>query len=338
MPPLPTGKVPLEVLRRCVFSNLGIPCEELLKGPNVGEDAAILKIGERALVLATDPITGAKGKIGWLSVHVNANDVASCGVKPRWYLAVALLPEGGDEELLNSIMVDINSALIQIGASLIGGHTETTPGLDRPIIVGLMIGETEMGNYVTTGGARPGDSIILTKGAGIEGTGILAQDLRHLLDEELDSELLDKASNMLEKISVVPEAMKAMEVGGIHSLHDPTEGGVLNGLWEMAEASDVGFMIEEEAIPIAKETRNICQVLAVDPLKLLGSGSLLIVVEPERELHVLQALSEIGIEASIIGSITPPREGRYLIKVDGTKEQVMAIDQDELYRILDELG
>jgi hydrogenase maturation factor len=336
--PLPTGKVPIEVLRRSVFSYLGISGDRILQGPNVGEDAAIIDMGDRVLIVATDPITGAEGRIGWLSVHINANDVASCGARPLWYLSVALLPEGGDEELLKSIMEDVNDALREIGVSLIGGHTETTPGLDRPILIGFMMGEAPKDRYVTTSGARPGDSIILTKSAGIEGTSILAQDLAIMLEGKIGGDVLRRGRAMIKNISVVPEAMKAMEVGGVHSLHDPTEGGLLNGLWELAEAAEVGLTVYEERIPIAPETGEICKILDIDPLKLLGSGAMLITASQEKASLIVEELERIDILATIIGKVTLVEEGRILVGVDGSRTLITAVEQDELYRTLDRLG
>ncbi len=334
----PTGKVPSDILRRVVFERLGVPCDRLLQGPHVGEDAAVIDNGDRVLVVATDPITGAVGNVGWLAVHINANDVASTGARPLWFLCVTLLPEGAGEELLKGIMEQMHAACIEVGVSLIGGHTETTPGLDRPILIGFMMGEAEKDRYVTTGGAVPGDAIILTKGAGIEGTAILAEDLERYLRGRVDEDILQSAQKMINRISVVPEAMKAVEIGGVHSLHDPTEGGLLNGIWEMAEASGVGAEIWEESVPVAEETRIVCEALEVDPLKLMGSGALMIVVEPERAGEMVEALQEMGVEASVIGEIKTLEYGRILLKKDGISVPIEAVDQDEVYRLLEKYG
>jgi len=334
----PTGKIPSEVLRRIVFERLGVPCDRLLQGPHVGEDAAVIDVGDRVLVVATDPITGAVGNVGWLAVHVNANDVASTGARPLWFLCVTLLPEGSGEELLEGIMDQMHAACVEVGVSLVGGHTETTPGLDRPILIGFMMGEAQKDKYVTTGGAKPGDAIVLTKGVGIEGTAILAGDLEKILREKVEEEILLSAQSMIERISVVPEAMKAVEVGGVHSLHDPTEGGLLNGVWEMAEAAGVGVVLNEEGIPVAEETRVICEALDVDPLKLMGSGALLIVVEPESSGEMISSLLEMGVEASLIGEVRPLEEGRTLVKEDRSRVSIEAVDQDEVYRILEKYG
>jgi hydrogenase maturation factor len=335
-PKLPPGKIPPNILKKYVFNRLGVFNERVIQGPNIGEDAAIIDIGEKVLVVASDPITGAENNIGWLSVHINANDVASCGARPIWFLAVVLLPEGGGGEILDTIMDDMNNALREINVSLIGGHTEITPGLKRPIISGFIIGEAEKNQFITTGGAKPDDLIILTKGAGIEGTGILAQDLHKTLRSKIGEKVLEDGKKMLGRISVVPEAMKALEVGGVDSLHDPTEGGVINGLWEMAEAANVGLIINEKKIPISYETREICQALDIDPLKLLGSGALLIGVKPETAHRMIKELTAMGIKSSIIGKVTYLEEGRVLIKKDGRIIPITAVEQDELYRIIDQ--
>lgn len=304
----------------------------------MGEDAAILDMGDRVLVVATDPITGAVGSVGWLAVHVNANDIASCGARPMWFLCVTLLPEGAGIGMLEAIMEQIRDACREVGVNLIGGHTETTPGLYRPILVGFMMGEAPKDKYVTTGGALSGDAIIMTKKAGIEGTAILARDLAPVLRGRVGEEALQSAESMLGLISVVPEAMKAVEVGGVHSLHDPTEGGVLNGIWEMAEAASVGVTVREEAIPVAPETRIICDTLGIDPLKLLGSGSLLISADPELADVIVSALKGIGIGSTIIGEVKPSSGGRVLIRGDGERVAIEAVDQDHLYSVLDEYG
>lgn len=333
-----TGKVSSDVLRRLVYNRLGVPTDRVLSGPGVGEDAAVIDMGDRVLVAKGDPITGAEGNIGWLSVHINANDIASTGARPLWFVCIALLPEDADESMLKGIMDDIHEACLEVGASLVGGHTETTPGLDRPILAGFMMGEAQRDRYVTTGGARPGDLIILTKGAGIEGTAVIASDLREHLKGKVDDRVVERGAAMVRWISVVPEAMKAVEAGSPNSLHDPTEGGLINGLWEMAEAAGVGLKVDRASIPIPDETRQICGALGVDPLRLLGSGALLITAQPGEAEKIMEALTKEGIKASVIGEVTPLSEGRLLVDEKGSHESIEAVDQDEIYRILDELS
>lgn len=335
---LPTGKVPKEVLKRIVFTCLGAPPERVLKGPSVGEDAALLDMGESILIAKANPITGAEARIGWLAVHINANDVATRGAEPRWFLNVVLLPEGSDESLLETIAGEMHDACCELGVSIVGGHTEVAPGLERPIVAGFMLGEAPRGGVVTTGGAKPGDHIILTKGMGIEGTGILASDLRERLRGQVGEPVLEKASTFLDMISVVPEALKASRADGVHSIHTPTEGGVLNGLLEVSEASGLGFRVYADRLLVAEETRLICGALGVDPLKLLSSGSLLIAADPDRSTDVIEAMREVGVEAGVIGEMLSEGCERLMVNGDGSVSRVEPVDQDELFRVLEEQG
>ncbi|MBN2334085.1 AIR synthase family protein [Candidatus Bathyarchaeota archaeon] len=335
---LPTGKVPKDVLKRLVFNYLGVPSDRVLKGPSVGEDAALLDLGETVLIAKANPITGAEARIGWLAVHINANDIAVRGAEPRWFLNIVLLPEGSDESLLETIMTEMHDACCELGVSIVGGHTEVAPGLERPIVAGFMLGEAPKDRCVTTGGAKTGDHIILTKGVGIEGTGILASDLRKRLRGKVGEGVLEKASKFLDRISVVPEALEACRVGGVNSIHTPTEGGVLNGLLEISEASGLGFKVYMDRLIVAEETRLICGALGVDPLKLLSSGSLIIAADPERSADLLKALRGIDVDAEVVGEMLAEGEERLLVDGDGGVSRVDPVDQDELFRVLEEQG
>jgi hydrogenase maturation factor len=308
----------------------------VIRGAAIGEDASIIDMGAKVLVAKANPITGAEGNIGRLAVHVNANDVAARGAKPLWFMSTILLPEGCTEAMLEDIMDEINRACIELGVQLIGGHTECVAGLEKPIISGFMMGEAPKNRYVTTGGAKPGDRIILTKTAGLEGTSILASDLEEKLKRKIDQKTLQRARRMIDAISVVPEALKAVETGGVHSMHTPTEGGVLNGLYEMGAAAGVGLSIEENLIPVAPETSIISETLGVDPLKLLSSGSLLMAVTESSVGKILEALEGIGIQATIIGEVKERPEGRVITRTDGTQKTIDPVRQDELFRVLGE--
>lgn len=339
MPPnrrLRTGKVTQDVLRRCVLNRLGVPSERVLRGAALGEDAPIIDMGAKVLVAKANPITGADGNIGRLAVHVNANDVAARGARPLWFMNTIFLPEGATEARLEEIMEEIDRACKELGVQLIGGHTECVAGLDKPIIAGFMMGEAPKNRYVTTGGARPGDRVILTKTAGLEGTSILASDLEERLKRKIDQKTLQRARKMIDAISVVPEALKAVDAGGVHSMHTPTEGGVLNGLYEMAAAARVGLSVEENLIPVAPETAVIAETLGVDPLKLLSSGALLMAVDEAGVGKVLAVLEGIGVQATIIGEVKERAEGRVLTRADGTQKTIDPVRQDELFRILGE--
>lgn len=334
-PILPTGKVSKELLERLVFTCLGTPSNRLIMGPKVGEDAALIDMGDRVLIAKANPITGAENRIGWLAVHINANDVAARGARPLWYMSIVFLPEGSREELLESIMKDQHEACSEIGICVVGGHTEVAPDLQRPIIAGFMLGEVPKDRFITTGGAEPGDKIILTKGLGIEGTGILASDLEHKLIDKVDTNVLFRAKLFLNNISTLKEAITASKMGGVTSIHTPTEGGVLNGLIEIAEASGSGFRVYEKNFIVADETRIICDALRVDPLKLLSSGSLLIVVRKESVHKVLEAIVQEGVRASIIGEITSGES--VVVTSEGIEVPAVSVEQDELFRVLDEI-
>jgi hydrogenase maturation factor len=326
------GKLPYNRLRE-ILSKLRREDRSVILGPAIGEDAALVDLGGSVLVVHADPITGAEKDIGWLSVHVAANDIATRGVRPRWLLSVILLPERSDDKLLNEIIDQIKRAADEIDATIIGGHTEITPGLDRPIIITTAIGEGKKENILMTAGARLGDKIILTKGAGIEGTAILASELYDKLVGKVEEDVLERAKLFMREISVVKDAMIAVEVGGVHAMHDPTEGGVLGGLQEMAMASNLGIYVEEERIPVRRETEIICRTLGVDYLKLISSGTLLVSVDPLKARDVVSELRKEGIDASIIGQFREEKE-RVVLRRDGGKIDLNVPIIDELWTIL----
>lgn len=331
-----TGKVPPDSLSRIVFRHTGAPNRRLLLGPALGEDAAIVRMQGKLLILTTDPITGAQENAGWLSVHVNANDIATRGAKPVWFLCCLLLPEHSGTSVLEQIMNQVDEAAREISVTVAGGHSEITPGLHRPIIVGSMIGEITSGKYVSTAGAKPGDKIILTKTIGLEGTAILAYDLQEKLTHSLGDDVIHRAKAFSRRISVVRDAMIAVKTGGVHAMHDPTEGGVICGLWEIGEASRTGMVVEESRIAVAPETEFVCDALGLDPLRVLSSGSLLITAGPGKADRITKTLQQSGIAASVIGEIANPEKGRVFVKRDGTRVKLEPPARDELYKVLDE--
>jgi len=329
------GKVPAEILQKIVFKHLGTKRSDVVLGPAVGEDAAIVKAGEMTLVTATDPVTGAEEWLGWLAVNVSANDVATCGVKPHWFSSSILLPEGSDEDLVEIICGQMDKAANQLDMAIIGGHCEATPGLDHPVVVGCAIGVAESGRYVTSGGARMGNKIIMTKGVGIEGTAILASDRREKLLKVFDERFLNRASDFFTEISIVKEALIAFETGGVLAMHDPTEGGVAGGLHELADAAEVGFCIYEEEILISEETKRICAHFEIDPLQLISSGTLLITAKKEKTVEIVAKLSQNGIYAQVIGEITEPGLGRILVTRNQEKKELVRPASDHLWMALE---
>ncbi len=326
------GKLPPNILEKYVFNRLGAKDSRVIVGPKIGEDAAIIDFNDKVLVMHSDPITGAIENIGWLAINVSSNDVAVRGAKPKWISLVILLPENADLNLLDEITRQVDEAAKKLEIAIVCGHTEVTPNLDRPIIISTAIGETTKDKYVTTSGANVGDKIILTKGAAIEGTAIFAHEFEEYLKKHLPVEVIENAKKYIQYLSVLKEALTLIEIGGVTAMHDPTEGGVLGGLQELAKASNVGFKIYEEKVIINPETKMICNLLKVDPLKTISSGSLIATVKPEKANEAINKLKNETIKASIIGEITS--EGMKLIKSDGKIINVEKPVQDELWRII----
>src|SRR5260370_15138972 len=220
---------------RAVYSHGGKRTSRLVLGPGIGRDTAVVRLGKKLVVLTADPVTGATKHIGEHSVHINANDIATTGAKPVWYMCTLLLPPGTSVKSLARIMSAIDRASRSLGVTIAGGHTEVTRGLDRPIIAGFMIGEIE-GRVVSSANMRVGDWILMTKTAGIEGTAILASEYSERL-RRIKRETVRKAQSFAKHISIVEEATSIPKIAGVHALHDPTEGAVLNRSLEFAAPS-----------------------------------------------------------------------------------------------------
>jgi hydrogenase maturation factor len=278
------GKLPAKLLAELLERHTR-PDASVLVGPGIGEDAAVIDMGDRCLVAKTDPITFATDDIGWYAVHVNANDVACCGARPRWFLATLLLPERDTtRKLVEGIFAQMAAACDELGVTLCGGHTEITHGLDRPIVIGQMLGDVGRDAFVRGSGARAGDVIILTKGIAVEGTALIAREKAAALEGVMDEQELRACAGFLRDpgISVVEDARLALEAGGVHALHDPTEGGIATGLQELAEAAGLGLLVDRERLPILPQCAIMCRHLGLDPLGLIGSGSLLIAAGEDR--------------------------------------------------------
>lgn len=333
---LPSGKVPIEILENIIFKHLGAERKEVILGPRVGVDGAVVEVGNKALITSIDPITGALERIGWLAVNVNANDIATFGVRPTLFSSCMLLPPGTCETTIENISKQMDTAAKKLEIAIISGHCETTPGITHPIIVGTAMGITEKKHYVTSGGAKPGNKLILTKGAGIEGTAILATDKKETLQKQFGKAFLSKAAAFFDHISIVEDAVSAFGTGGVTGMHDPTEGGVAGGIQEMADASGVGVKVFEAEIPIHEETLEICRFFKIDPLQLISSGALLIATKHDFAEKILKVLKKRGIRAAVIGEFLKETKERILINKNGSETPLVRPVSDHLWAALEQ--
>ena len=323
------GKVPNNILQRIVLDKIKNARKEVLIRPKIGEDCCAVDFDKYVCVMSSDPITGAVNEVGRLAVHVSCNDIASCGVEPLGLLATILAPPGTDEKDLDTVMSHLCDTAASINVDIIGGHTEITDSVNRFVIVTTAMGRALKDRLVTTSGARPGNDIIITKSAGIEGTAIIAHDKEGRLKEVFGSDFVKRAKAFMNDISVVKEGILAGEYGAT-SMHDITEGGVLGAVWEVSEASGTGMLVYRDKIPVAPETDSVCGLYNINPLKLISSGSMLITCSNGRRL--VEILEQAGIKAAVIGKVTEERE-KLLVNKD-EKELIEQPDSDELYKVV----
>jgi hydrogenase expression/formation protein HypE len=325
--PMKKGKIPEKILKQMVFDKIKNKRDEVLLRPGVGEDCCGVDLGDNITVLTSDPVTGAINDAGRIAVIVSCNDIASCGAEPVGILVTLLLPEGTCEETLENIMKQISETADSLNVDIIGGHTEVTDAVNKNLIVCTAVGSVSRNKLVRTSGGKPGDKIIMTKTAGLEGTAILAADYEDRLSREIGTEAVKRAKKFINDISVVKEGLIAGKFG-VSAMHDVTEGGILGALWELCQASGTGIMVYEEKIPVADETKIICDVFNMDPLKLISSGSMLIACKEGEAL--VKELELNGIKATIIGLIRDD-EKREMLSKRGIFELEPPLP-DELYK------
>jgi len=326
-----SGKVPNEILNKFVLSKITKFREDVILRPGIGEDCAAIDFGKYACVLSTDPITAAANDIGKLAVHISCNDIASCGVEPLGLMVTILCPVGTSEVELENVMEQICLTAAELNVEIIGGHTEVTPAVNRMVLSTTCIGKTLKNTIVSSTGARAGDSIVMTKSAGLEGTAIIANDFEHKLVGIINADELNLAKGFIKAISVVKEGILASNFGAT-SMHDITEGGVLGAAWEVAEASGTGIIINKDIIPVETVTKTICKALDLDVLLLISSGCMLITC-PDGE-GLVKLLESNNIKATIIGTVTANKNERLLIcKKDGIIKDIEPPKADEIYKV-----
>jgi len=321
------GKLDFDDLRNLILNNKTIKRNEVKVRNDVGEDCSVIDFGDCEGIFSTDPITGANENVGKLAVHINCNDIASTGGEPIGILVTILAPISSNLEEINKVMNEIDEEAAKISVEIIGGHTEVTSAVNKMVISVTVIGKNLKGKSIKTAGAKLGDDIIVTKALGLEGTYILVNDYEERIQKVLSKEEIELGKSLINKISVLEEGRIGGNFG-VNSMHDITEGGLLGGLFEVAMASNKGFKIFKDKIPMLDITKKVCEEFKIDPLRLISSGSMLITTEKGNEL--IKELRENGIDASIIGTIS--EEGGVL--VDKDKElNVEPPKRDELFNI-----
>ena len=324
------GKLSETVLKRSVLKQIEHRRDEVLVGPAIGEDCSVLSVAEdEVLVFSTDPITGTVQDIGTLAVHITANDIASNGAEVIGIMLTILLPEQTSEAELRMAMQDMEAVCRKLNIEIIGGHTEVTKAVCQPIITVTGIGKMKRDRMMKTAGARPGQEIVMTKWAGLEGTAIIAAAKEDQLLKRYNKGFLDGAKSMIEHISVVPEAMVA-RASGVTSMHDVTEGGVFGALWEIGAASGVGLEVDLKKIPLKQETVEICEYYDINPYMLISSGCMLMISDQAN--YLVDKLKADGITAAVIGRIT---QGNDRIIINGEERRYLEPPKsDELYKVM----
>ncbi|WP_461613237.1 AIR synthase family protein [Clostridium sp. Marseille-QA1073] len=321
------GKLNWDDLKYIIDKNKSVKRDEVRVRNGIGEDCAVIEYGDFECVVSTDPVTGADENIGKIAVHINCNDIASCGVEPVGILVTILAPPTSSLEDIKKIMNEIDEETKKLNVEILGGHTEITEAVNKIVVSCTAIGKGKRNSAISTSGAKVGDSIIITKKLCLEGTSILVNDFYDKCKKVLTEEEINIAKSYVESISVVEEG----KIAGNHranSMHDITEGGALGALWEMAKASNVGFKVYKEKMPISNITKKLCDEFGIDPLKFISSGSMIITTENGEEL--VKKMAENDIEATIIGCITKEKG----ILVDKQIEiEVAPPERDELFKI-----
>lgn len=327
---LPLGKLSPEIMKRNLFAMTGARSKGVVVEPSLGLDFGVVRLGETSrggyLIVSSDPITGVSQRAGWYAVNVSANDVATSGNRPEFMQSVILLPEDAAERDVREISSDMHRTARRLGIAIVGGHTELTPGLRRPIVATTAFALAD--RYVTAAGAREGDTLMMTKTAGVEGTAILGTDPRFA--GRLDAKAVSGAARHFEGLSVVDEAVGAYRTGAVRAMHDCTEGGVVGALYEMAAASGVGLRVKYSDVPVSEETRKVCSALGADPLRLISSGTLLVAVKRGGEEIVRRAVEAVGSTAASIGRFVG---GRVLFEEGGRWRELEGPPTDEIWRL-----
>lgn len=326
------GKVDKAIFDRVIFPKLGKSDNSVLVGPKHGVDAAVVELpGGEIMVIAEDPTFGMPvlmPHFGWAIVHICASDVAVLGVKPRYMTICLMLPPGTEETVLENIWQEVHQECEKLGIAIVGGHTGVYPGIAYPLNGGCtMIGLGTKDQLTPASNAKVGDRVIMTKGPAVEAAGILAFQAEKALVEKFGRDIVEKAKSQFMAMSVVQDALVAAPHA--HAMHDATEGGLLNGVYEIVDASDTGVTLFEEKIVIPEEIEAVCQHFHIDPLISIGEGTLVITATPENTPRILSDLKQSGIAAWEIGEVTAKE--RTFVRKNGEKEELAPVKVDPFW-------
>jgi len=302
--PLPQGKLPNGLLDR-FLDHLIIEDPTLLIAPGVGEDTAATDISkDEVLVLKSDPITFATDAVGQYAVLVNANDIATSGATPRWFMTTLLFPPGSTGSAIWLTINELNRISSKYAITLCGGHTEITDAVTRPVVIGALVGTVARKKLIDKSSMQPGDTVLMTKALALEGTAIIAREFENRLkDLNVSDAQIQSSRRLLDQVSIMEEARLAVDIGGVSAMHDVTEGGLATALYELSTAGGYGIRADMDAIPVYPETELICGLLDISPLGLIGSGTLLICCRPEQSQKIMEAIRNAGIKVSCIGKV-----------------------------------
>lgn len=333
---LPAGKVSAPLLAR-LLTSLPTRHPQLVLGPGIGEDAAVIDFSPGKLLVAkSDPITFATDEIGYYAVNVCANDLGVTGATPRFYLPTLLLPElTTTAQTVETIFAQLAAACRKLDIVVAGGHSEITAAVNQPVLAGTMLGEVNRDHVVRSAGCRPGDVVLLAGVCPVEGTSIIAREKRaDLLARGWAAERVDAAAHFLYEpgISVLAPALAAADARLVTAMHDPTEGGIATGLLELAIASGNGLEVNLDAIPIPNIAAELCAVYGLDPLGTIASGALLATAPPDHVDSLQSIWHELGVESAAIGRVLPADEGIYALH-NGQRIDLPRFDADEIVKL-----
>ncbi|UUV18119.1 AIR synthase family protein [Fusobacteria bacterium ZRK30] len=326
------GKLTASQLKEVIFNNIKKKRKEFLNSPGIGDDCAAIDLGEKVCYVSSDPITGAVSEIGKLAVNITCNDLATTGVEPMGIMVTILAPPSTSVEDLQNIMVDMESECTVLNIDILGGHTEITDAVNKIIISVTGLGFGTKDHYEDKKEILEGDIVLLTKGTGIEGTAIITYEKEEELKSILSHSEINSGKSMMNLTSVVKEGLLSSEL--CKGMHDVTEGGILGAVWEVAELSKLGVTIYRDQLNVSEVTDKICAHYKIDPLKLISSGSMLIVVSPQNKDLLLDKLISDDIPTFEIGYFTKNIEEKYIYDSKSQRSDISEPESDELYKVV----